>query len=167
VAEDDKSDDAPAPRTPTGALEAARDPTAAWRSPPAGKLIGKGHPTGDFLEAYDWKIVEQRPGFYALDVHLPTRAKNLRGELFGGFSPTYVDLVSLRTVASARTADSRGRLVTLSMNIDYFEPVNGPRFRIECEVRHRRGKTWLVETRFRDEQGALLLLALTTFRETS
>ena len=156
----------PAAGAPAEAWELARDPEAAWRKPPPGRLIGKGHPTGDFLEAHEWRIVAERPGYYQLEAHLPSQVRNLRGDLFGGFSPTYVDLLSLRTVVAAREPEApRGRLVTLSMHVDYFAPVTGPHFLLECEVRHRRGKNWLVETRFRNAEGELLLLAMTTLRD--
>ena len=53
---------------------------------------------GDFLEAYDWTVLEERVGFLRLDAGLPDHVKNPRGQLFGGFTPTYVDLVALNTV---------------------------------------------------------------------
>lgn len=139
----------------------------AWRSPPPGRLIGQGHPIGDFLEAHAWSVLEERPGFVRLEAHLPRHVENLRGQLFGGFSPTYVDLVSIRTVSASRPAHlPRSWLITVNMRIDYFEPVLGPRFFIECEVRNRRGRIYLVETRFRDAAQTLLLFAITTLRLT-
>jgi acyl-coenzyme A thioesterase PaaI-like protein len=51
------------------------------------------------------------------------------------------------------------------MRVDFFEPVTGPIFYIESEVKNRRDRTILIETRFRDGAGTLLLLALTTLRE--
>ena len=44
------------------------------------------------------------------------------------------------------------------------EPVFGPRFFVECEVRNQRGRMHLVETRFRHSEGTLLLFAITTIR---
>ena len=55
----------------------------------------RGHPAGDFLEAYLWRVVERGPGWLKVDAHLPDHARNPRGQLFGGFTPTYVDLISL------------------------------------------------------------------------
>jgi acyl-coenzyme A thioesterase PaaI-like protein len=137
----------------------------AWRRPPPGRLIGQGHPIGDFLEAHLWTVLEERPGYVRLEAHLPRQVENLRGQLFGGFSPTYVDLISIRTVAASRPANQpRGWLTTINMRIDYFEPVVGPRFLIECEVRNCRGRIYLVETRFRDQAETLLVLAITTLR---
>ena len=42
-----------------------------WAQREPGRLVGRGHPAGDFLEAYDWKIVDERKGFMRLEVHLP------------------------------------------------------------------------------------------------
>ena len=36
-----------------GAVEAMK----AWRNPEPGRVIGRGHPAGDFLEAYDWHLL--------------------------------------------------------------------------------------------------------------
>jgi acyl-coenzyme A thioesterase PaaI-like protein len=138
-----------------------------WKNPPPGRLIGKGHPIGDFLHADEWELLEFRPGYFRIVANLPREVRNLRGDLFGGFSPTYVDLASLRCVSASRPAgEPRRRLVTVNMRIDYFEPVIGPRFFLECEVRNQRGRTYLVETRFRDDASTLLLFAITTIRAT-
>jgi acyl-coenzyme A thioesterase PaaI-like protein len=137
---------------------------APWRHPEPGRILGRGHPTGEFLEAHEWRIVEERRGYYKLDVHLPPQVQNLRGQLFGGFSPTYVDLVSLRTTAMLGSPGERGWTVTVSMHVDYLAPVTGPRFFIECQVMHERARNYLVETRFRDGAGELLLFAVTTLR---
>src|SRR5262249_47203634 len=70
----------------------------AWASRRPGQLLGKGHPAGDFLEAYDWHVLEESPGVLRIRAHLPAHVRNPRGQLFGGFTPTYVDLVALFTV---------------------------------------------------------------------
>lgn len=143
----------------------ATEALRAWTSPEPGRLIGRGHPVGDFLEAYEWRVCEERQGRLVLDVHLPVQVRNPRGQLFGGFTPTYVDLVALRTVrAGIPSKSTRGWLATVNMRIDYFEPVVGE-FRIESSILHRRGRTVLVDTRFFDRSAALLVLALTTLRE--
>ncbi len=139
---------------------------AIWGRPEPGKLLGKGHPAGDLLEAYEWDVVEEREGFLRLDVHLPDPLKNFRGVLFGGFAPAYVDLVALRTVSAGRPLSTRrGWLLTVNMRVDYLEPVAGPRFFIESEIRNRRGSMILVETRFLDADKKLLLFAITTLKE--
>jgi acyl-coenzyme A thioesterase PaaI-like protein len=137
----------------------------AWSNPEPGRLFGRGHPIGDFLEAYEWRVIEERPGALVLDVHLPKQVKNPRNQLFGGFTPTYVDLVALRTIRAGQSRQGpRSWLATVNMRIDYFEPVV-EEFRIESSILHRRGRTVIVQTRFLDRSGTLLVFALTTLRE--
>lgn len=128
-----------------------------------GRLIGRGHPAGDFLEAYDWQVLEVRQGHLRLDVHLPEHVKNPRGQLFGGFTPTYVDFVALFTVHAGQSTWD-GWLATTNMRVDYFEPVVGPRFGIESTLLKSRGRLRFVETKFFDAQGSLAVFALTTIR---
>jgi acyl-coenzyme A thioesterase PaaI-like protein len=138
----------------------------AWMQREPGRLIGKGHPAGDFLEAWRWRVLEEQAGRLRIRAHLPEVVKNPRGQLFGGFTPTYVDLVALFTVrAGAREGPMRSWLATTSMRVEYFEPVTGPEFEIESHVVKRRGRTWFVETRFLDGPGELTVFATTTLRE--
>jgi acyl-coenzyme A thioesterase PaaI-like protein len=130
-----------------------------WRDPPPGRLMGPGHPAGDFLNAPDWHVLEESDGKLVVDVPLVDAAKNFRGHLFGGFAPTYIDLIALRTVSAGARERAHGWLVTLNMRVEYFEPVEGPRFVIESRVVNRRGRTILVETHFRDQAGKMLLFA--------
>lgn len=139
----------------------------AWAEPPAGRLIGRGHPAGDFLEAYDWDLLEEGPGFLRISAALPDHVKNPRGQLFGGFTPTYVDLVALFTVrAGADRRGPRSWLATTNMRIDYFEPITGPRFVIESTREKHRGRTSFVATRFLQDD-ELAVYALTTMREVA
>jgi acyl-coenzyme A thioesterase PaaI-like protein len=144
--------------------------THPWLVPPPDRLIGRGHPAGDFLEAWDWRVVEEDPGRLVLDVHLPDHVRNPRGQLFGGFTPTYVDLVALFTVRAGpgRTdpATPRGWLATTTLRVDYFEPIVGPRFTIDSTLDKRRGRTCFVTTRFLQD-GELVAHAVTTLREVS
>ena len=55
----------------------------AWFSRKPGRLIGRGHPVGDFLEAYKWKLLEEDKGCLRVEAHLPPRVRNLRDQLFG------------------------------------------------------------------------------------
>ncbi len=140
----------------------------AWMQRRPDQLLGKGHPAGDFLEAYEWKVIEERAGYLRIEAHLPDTVKNPRGQLFGGFTPTYVDLVALLTMrAGDRTGDPRLRswLATTNMRVDFFEPIVGPRFVIESQLIKRRGRTRFVETRFFDPADTLAVFALTTMRE--
>lgn len=142
----------------------------AWLNRQPGRLIGKGHPAGDFLEAYNWALIEEGAGFLRLQAHLPDHVKNPRGQLFGGFTPTYVDLVALLTVrAGAGSEESRFRswLATTNMRVDYFEPIVGPLFLIESRLIKRRGRTHFVETCFFDPEDTLAVFATATMREIS
>jgi acyl-coenzyme A thioesterase PaaI-like protein len=139
----------------------------AWTSRRPGQLLGKGHPAGDFLEAYDWALLEEGSGLLRIRAHLPTHVRNPRGQLFGGFTPTYVDLVALFTVRAGEPWEGRahGWLATTNMRVDYFEPIVGPHFWIDSRLVKRRGRTNFVETRFFDPEDTLAAFALTTMRE--
>lgn len=129
--------------------------------------MGRGHSAGDFLEAWKWTVLDDRAGRLLVEAHLPEHAKNPKGQLFGGFTPTYVDIISLYTVHSHRTATDpeapRTFLNTINMRCDYFEPVLGPTFTIEGEVVNERGKIFLVSTKFLSGE-TMLAHAITTLR---
>ena len=111
-------------------------------------------------------MLERSKGFLRIDAHLPLHVRNPRGQLFGGFTPTYVDLVALFTVrAGEAPLTTRQWLATTNMRIDYFEPVVGPRFIIESQLIKSRGRLRFVETRFLDAANTLLVFAVTTMRE--
>jgi acyl-coenzyme A thioesterase PaaI-like protein len=139
----------------------------AWMNAEPGRLIGRGHPVGDFLEAYKWKVLEEEHGYIRLEVHLPKHVRNLRDQLFGGFTGTYVDFIALYTVRAGadRSKGWRHFLATTNMRIDYFEPVVGPHFIVESRVVKERGRMGFVETRFFDEKGHLTVFALLTLRK--
>lgn len=137
-----------------------------WGNPPAGRLIGRGHPAGDFLRAHEWVLHREAEGFFRVEAALLDAVKNYRGQLFGGFAPAYIDLAALRTVSAGRSLDvPHGWLVTLNMRVDFLLPVEGPSFFIESEIRNRRGSTLLIETRFLDAEDTLRLFAITTLKE--
>lgn len=148
--------------------ERAEGAWRAWSAPPPGRLLGKGHPAGDFLEAYDWDVLEQRDGYLELELGLPDHVRNPRGQLFGGFTPTYVDLIALFTVRTGRRRDGppTSWLATTNMRVDYFEPIVGPRFRVTSTLEKRRGRTLFVATRFYQD-GELAVFSLTTMREVT
>jgi acyl-coenzyme A thioesterase PaaI-like protein len=137
---------------------------AIWRNPEPGRLMGPGHPAGDFLNGPDWRIVTEEPGHFVVDVPLVDAAKNFRGHLFGGFAPAYIDLIALRTVSAGQKERTHGWLLTLNLHVEYFEPVEGPRFVIDSRVVNRRGRTIFVEVRFKAsaEPDAKVLLFSTT-----
>jgi len=149
-----------------GADDGAAGALAAWRNPPPGRVLGRGHPAGDFLEAYDWVVLEEEMGHLRLEASLPERVRNPRGQLFGGFTPTYVDLVALLTVRAGHGRSSPRRpawLATTNLRVDYFEPIVGPTFVIDSRLERRRARTHFVATRFYQD-GELAVFALTTMR---
>ena len=125
-----------------------------------------GHCAGDLVEACDWKILQEEPGLVELDVHLPKHLLNPRGQLFGGFTGTYIDMVAIYTVRTL-FADKPGFTwaSTVNMRIDYLQPVLGPRFRLRGEVINDGRTTSLVATHFLDEEGNKLVYAITTLRK--
>jgi len=138
-----------------------------WARPEPGRLVGRGHPAGDFLEAWAWDLLEEGPGSLRVRAHLPDRVKNPRGQLFGGFTPTYVDLIALFTVRAGRPRPEEGSgqwLATTSMRLDYFEPITGPTFVLDSRREKQRGRTHFVVTRFLQDD-ELAVLATTTMRE--
>jgi acyl-coenzyme A thioesterase PaaI-like protein len=147
-------------------MNATRYTRTVWGNPEPGRLMGPGHPAGDLLNGPDWRIVEEDEGRFVVDVPLVDLARNYRRHLFGGFAPVYIDLVALRTVSAGRSLDvPHGWLLTLGIRVDYFEPVEGPRFLIESEITSRRGRTIFVEVRFRDVDKKLLLFSTATLLE--
>ncbi len=131
--------------------------------------MGPGHGAGDILEAHEWVVVAERDGFLRLDVHLPEGLRNPKGQLFGGFTATYVDLAALYATRAGPSrldpaADHEFKS-TINMRLDYFEPIVGPRFVIEAEVEHRRGKNWLAVVKMYQDD-VLAAYALTTLRST-
>jgi acyl-coenzyme A thioesterase PaaI-like protein len=143
------------------AAEAAKRP---WFPAPPGRLIGRGHTAGEFLEAYDWRVLEHTPGFYRIEAHLPEHVKNVRKHLYGGFTPAYIDLVAARTAHSVLDRVARG-MMTVNMRVDYFDPVAERRFILEGRVVHTRGRVHLVEVLFKDLQGKLLVFSVVTLRQ--
>ena len=140
-----------------------------WRQPEPGRLVGRGHPAGDFLEAWAWDVLDEDVGHLRVSAHLPNHVKNPRGQLFGGFTPTYVDLIALFTVRAGedRSVPRRMRwLATTNMRVDYFEPIVGPLFIIESQLEKRRGRTCFVLTRFYQDD-ELAAHAVTTMREVA
>ena len=141
----------------------------AWISPPPGRLIGKGHPAGDFLEAYEWDVLDSDVGYLKIEAGLPMQVRNPRGQLFGGFTPTYVDLV----VAVHRPRRHRPAqpgpflwLATTNMRVDYFEPITGPRFVMESRLRSAADAR-SSSARASSQDDELAVFALTTMREVA
>ena len=138
-----------------------------WVTDDPARLVGRGHPIGEFLQAWQWEVLERGHGRLRISAHLPAHVLNPRGELFGGFTGTYVDFVALFTVnAKVGREEQRHRLglATLGMRVDYLEPVVGPTFIIDSRVEATRGATDHVVTRF--EHGETVAVLATTALRT-
>ena len=108
-------------------------------------------------------MLERSNGVLRIEAHLPEALLNPRRQLFGGFTGTYVDFVSLYTLRGDPTSP-RGFQSTLNLRIDYFEPIIGPTFEIQGRIVNERGKNALVETRF-FQDGVLAVFAIATLRD--
>ena len=136
-----------------------------WRSAEPGRLTGRGHPVGDFLEADRWQVLEREDGRLRVRAHLPTQVMNPRGHLFGGFTATYADFVALHTFWAGREPEpGRPWLVTLNMRLDYYAPIAGESFEMDSRVVNRRGSTCWIETHFLDPEGEPLAFAYITLK---
>jgi acyl-coenzyme A thioesterase PaaI-like protein len=120
-----------------------------WRSDDPKRVIGRGHPVGEFLEAHEWEVLERGEGRLSVRARPPERVMNPRGELFGGFTTTFLDFFALHVFHTSRAPDSPVRwLSTASLRMDYFAPITGPSFEMHGEVLNRSGRTGQIETRF-------------------
>jgi acyl-coenzyme A thioesterase PaaI-like protein len=138
-----------------------------FRDLPEGRVMGRGHAVGDHLEAWEWELLARGDEQLRLRIHLPPQVRNPRGQLFGGYTPTYVDLIAILTIRSGQPANlPRGWLATVNMRVDYLEPITDGCI-VDSHVVGRRGRTRWVETRFLAEDETLLAFGLTTLREVA
>jgi len=125
-----------------------------------------GHNAGDLVEASKWKIIREEHGLVEIDVHLPEHLQNPRKQLFGGFTGTYVDMISIYTVRTLFSDKHQfGWAATVNMRIDYLAPVLGPRFILRGELINEGRSTCLVASHFEDHEGNKLVYAITTLRK--
>jgi uncharacterized protein (TIGR00369 family) len=130
------------------------------------RVVGRGHPVGDFLDAHEWRVLVREPGRLRVRARLPDRVRNPKGELFGGFTPTYADFFALHVYHASREAGAPRRwLATADLRVDYFLPITGAEMEIEGEILHKSGRTGHVQVRFSDEAGRLCALAQLTLIE--
>ena len=130
-------------------------------------FLKPGHNAGDLVESSKWKILREERGLVEVDAHLPDHLLNPRGQLFGGFTGTYVDMISIFTVRTLFKSQDFKWSATVNMRIDYFAPVLGPRFLLKGEVIKDGRTTCLVATHFTDIQGNKLVYAITTLRKST
>jgi acyl-coenzyme A thioesterase PaaI-like protein len=137
-----------------------------WDTDDPERLVGRGHPIGDCLDAHTWRVLERTPARLRVRAVLSDMVRNPRGELFGGFTPTYVDFFALHVFHAARSeGEPRRWLATANLRVDYFLPIHGPEFEMEGCVLHKSGRTGHVEVRFVDLEGRLCALAQATLIE--
>lgn len=137
-----------------------------WSTDDPERLVGRGHPVGDYLDAHEWRVAVREPGRLRIRAPLPDRVMNPRGELFGGFTPTYADFFGLHVFHSSREEGvPRQWLSTADLRVDYFLPIHGPEIEIEGRVLHKSGRTAHVQVEFFDDAGRLAALAQLTLIE--
>lgn len=130
-------------------------------------FLKPGHNAGDLVESSQWKILREEPGLVEVDAHLPEHLLNPRNQLFGGFTGTYVDMISIYTVRTLFTDENEFKWsATVNMRIDYFAPVLGPRFLLKGELIKDGRTTCLVATHFSDMEGNKLVYGITTMRKS-
>ena len=126
-----------------------------------------GHNAGDLVESTQWKILREDRGKVEVEAHLPSHLLNPRGQLFGGFTGTYVDMISIYTMRTLYSQEDRFKWsATVNMRIDYFAPVLGPSFRLMGELIKEGRSTCLISTLFCDSGGNKLVYGLTTLRKS-
>ncbi len=131
-------------------------------------FLKPGHNAGDLLESSKWKILREERGLVKVDVHLPNHLLNPRDQLFGGFTGTYVDMISIFTVRTLfKSQEDCKWSATVNMRIDYFAPVLGPRFLLKGKLIKDGRTTCLVATHFTDMEGNKLVYAITTLRKST
>jgi acyl-coenzyme A thioesterase PaaI-like protein len=118
---------------------------------PEGRLMNRGHPAGDLLEAYDWTVLRRGVGELLLECRLPETCLDPQRQLFGGFTGAYVDLVALYT-SRTDAKPPAGFQSTIDMRVDYFEPICEGTFNIEGRVLNRRGKNCLISVQMRQSE---------------
>ncbi len=131
-------------------------------------FLKPGHNAGDLVESSKWKILREERGLVEVDAHLPEHLLNPRNQLFGGFTGTYVDMISIYTVRTLFASQQEFQWsATINMRIDYFAPVLRPRFLLKGELIQDGRSTCLVATHFTDMEGNKLVYAITTLRKSS
>ncbi len=123
-----------------------------------------GHCAGDLVQASQWKILREERGLVEVDVHVPEHMLNPRRQLFGGFTGTYVDMISIYTARTLYDEQADFWATTINMRIDYLEPVMGPRMLLRGELIKEGKSTSLVATHFTDPAGNKMVYAITTLK---
>ena len=140
--------------------------SSSGKEPPI--FMRPGHNAGDLVEATKWEILREERGLVEIEAHLPAHLMNPRQQLFGGFTGTYVDMISLYTCRTLfDDGQAFGWSATVNMRIDYFAPVLGPKFRLKGELVNDGRTTCLIASQFTDLEGNKLVYAITTLRKNA
>lgn len=129
------------------------------------QFICRGHPVGDLLEAWRWRITAESTGKLSIRAPLSPRLRNVKGQLFGGFTPTLLDLIGSFTVHAGEPKSEIGFpywLSTVNLRVDYFEPIASDEITIESRVIKRRARICIVETSFHDPADTLAAIGWIT-----
>lgn len=129
------------------------------------EFICRGHPTGDVLEAWRWRVTQEEPGRLRIRAPLPDRLRNVKGQLFGGFTPVLLDLVGSFTVHSGEPKREIGFpwwISTVNLRVDYFEPIASGEITIESRVIKRRARIAVVEVSFFDPEDVVAAIGWIT-----
>lgn len=108
-----------------------------------------------------WRVLEESPGHVRIEVPLLDRLRNRRQQLFGGYTPAYVDMLAFRVARSGTHDESDTFFATTSMRIDYLEAITEDTFEIDCTLLKARGRNAITEARFL-QGGTLAVFAVTT-----
>lgn len=136
---------------------------AGWVTHDPKRLVGRGHPIGDFVDAFAWTVLEREPERLRLRVPLPERLCNDRGVLAGGLAAAYLDFVAIHLFQSARAGDEEtGMLVTSNLRVEFFAPVVGPEFDLVAQIVNRTPRSGHVELRYLGADEALCALGHAT-----
>lgn len=105
---------------------------------------------GAHFDVENWKVLSEEPRYIRVEVPLHPRLKNPLGQLFGGFTPAYADMLAARVIRSSdkSLSDSPIWYATTGLRVDYLEPIVGDSFQVECRLLKSRGKSMLVEAKF-------------------
>jgi acyl-coenzyme A thioesterase PaaI-like protein len=128
-------------------------------------------PIGSIATQFDvtnWKVLAEAPGFVRVEVPLHPWLRNPLGQLFGGYTPSYADMLAYRVARSGDTTprDAATWFATTGMRVDYLEPITAEHFQIECQLLKSRSKSMLTEAKF-FQGDVLAAFAVTTILVTT
>jgi acyl-coenzyme A thioesterase PaaI-like protein len=120
------------------------------------------------FDVANWRVLAEEPGHVRVEVPLHPWLRNPLGQLFGGFTPAYADMLAFRVAKSGDLTprDAPTWYATTGMRVDYLEPITADHFQVECQLLKARGKSILTEARFYQDE-VLAAFAVTTILVTT